>query len=271
VIYERCRSKVRDIGKTKYWHRGVYFYPAGLFSRPSSPSNPNVAGMLNRQDLTAVAGHFSFGIHRYVAQPCTYVTVLRDPVSRILSLYDELRAQNRLASKLEEFIVTPPLPEMENDQTRRIAGLDATDPEDHERMLEEAKRNLRIHFAVVGVTERMDETLCLMHRFFRWDQFDFYYPRNVTIKRTEKESVLPQLKQLIADRNNLDVQLHQYAERMLEESIADAGPDFHSEIKKYKESIKILVEQADVDSMEGLDRKQVHQFVLDMINKGKTR
>lgn len=189
----------------------------------------------------------------------------------MLSLFDELVAQDRIHTTLEDFVMNPPFPAMENDQTRRIAGLAQADQKDGPQMLEEAKRNLRTHFAVVGLTERIDETLCLMHRFFGWKEFDFYYPRNVTLRRTESQSVQPHLKQLIAERNSLDIQLHEFAKEMLDEAIANADPDFHSELKKYKDSIKSFVEQTSLDSIESMERKKVHQFVLEMINKGKTR
>jgi hypothetical protein len=270
VLYQQCRSKIRDTHKTRYWHRGVYFYPAGLFST-SAPLNPDVTTMLTRSDLTAVAGHFYFGIHRHLMQPSLYVTVLRNPVSRILSLYDELKAQKRVSTRLEEFVISPPFQGIDNDQTRRIAGFDPSVQEDGSRMLEAAKINLKTHFGVVGLTERIDEALCLMHHVFGWQKYKHYYPRNITLNRTPADSVSPDLKQRIAEQNSLDVQLYHFAGEILDEAVRKRGADFQAELAKYKQSIKDLIEEADLKSMDTAERKQVHQLVLDMIHRGNTR
>ena len=270
VIYQQCGSSIRDHDRIKYWHRGVYFYPAGLFRRPSF-RNPDVVKMLNRGDLTAVVGHFVFGIHKHVNKPFRYVTVLRSPVSRLLSLHDELKAQNRIRTTFEKFILAPPFRTMENDQTRRISGLQPVKQADGELMLESAKKNLETHFGVVGITERMNETLCLIHRTFSWNRYYPYYPKNVTWKRTNPDSISSDLMQLIADRNSLDFRLYRFAEQLLEKAIRAEGPEFQHDLKQYNESIQNLVNQTDIESIDSMDSKKVHQIVLDMINKGKIR
>jgi hypothetical protein len=41
-----------------------------------------------QKKIKCIAGHFAFGIHRfYTARPCTYITLLRDPVERVISHY----------------------------------------------------------------------------------------------------------------------------------------------------------------------------------------
>jgi hypothetical protein len=245
----------------------VYFYPAGLFSRPSAPSKPDVAKMLEREDLRAVVGHFAFGIHSHVALPCVYITALRNPVSRILSLYDELAAQKRIQMSFEEFVRIPPFPELENDQTRRIAG----EQIDGESMLELAKKNLMTRFAIAGITERMDETLCLLHRIFGWTKQVPYYPKNVTLHRTERATVSSDVIQLLTDRNSLDLRLYQFAEGLLNRGIREQGPDFGLQLAQYRQSVKSLIEQTEMNSMTNMESKKTHQIVLEMMNRGKTR
>jgi hypothetical protein len=268
VIYQQCHSASREHKRSKYWHRGVYFYPAGLFSRPSAPSNPEVAGMLSRSDLRAVVGHFSFGIHQHVPAPSLYVTALRNPVSRILSLYDELRLQKHIEMPLDQFVLNPPY-NIHNDQTRRIAGL--VESEEEEGIFQIAMKNLKSHFAVVGLTEKMDETICLMKQSFGWQRHHLYYPKNVTIDRTDRRAISSELIQVIVERNDLDIRLYTWAGQFLEQVVEEQGADFQSELESYKDSIKKFVEQAKEDSMDSMESKKVHQVVLEMIQAQKLR
>jgi hypothetical protein len=265
VIYQQCSTKTSGGEKTKYWHRGVYFYPAGLFSRPSSPSNPEVGRMLKRPDLRAVVGHFSFGIHQHVTVPSVYVTVMRDPVSRILSLYDELKRQKRIDMTLDNFVLKAPFPDTENDQARRIAGTGG------EQMLEIAIRNLTQHFAVVGITEQMDETLFLMHHTFGWSNTLVSYPKNVSFHRTDPNSVADDIRRLIVERNSLDVALYRIAQENFKKTIHKQGPEFQAGLANYKASVKSFIDQANIDALSNADSKKVHEIVLDIINEGKSR
>jgi hypothetical protein len=80
-----------------------------------------------------------FGLHKLIDRPTTYATMLRYPLERVTSSYWHLKTwrghfNNRLAPKdagftldskasLDEFIHKYRLRELDNDQTRRIAGV----------------------------------------------------------------------------------------------------------------------------------------------------
>ena len=44
-----------------------------------------------KRPLAMVFGHFRYGIHESLTQPSRYITVLRDPIDRVASLYDMYR------------------------------------------------------------------------------------------------------------------------------------------------------------------------------------
>ncbi len=168
-----------------YLQAGVYYYPKG-FLDPSQASLPEtITRVLYRPDLRAVVGHFCFGIHEYIRKPAAYVTVLRNPVERVVSYFHHFQHwrssdQPYLGDmSLEDTLLSGKYDELYNGQTRRIAGLGLDDDRHSPAVLDVAKENLRKHFAVVGVTERFDETILLISRTFRWKKRLRYLPRLV--------------------------------------------------------------------------------------------
>ncbi len=119
-VFNQCRAEDgRDEGLL---NAGVLFLPFGFFKEPDLAISENIQNLLRRTDLRAVIGHFWYGIHKYVERPATYITLLRNPAERIVSLYHYLKLEGRMS--IEEFVATPSFKEMDNDQTRRIAGVD---------------------------------------------------------------------------------------------------------------------------------------------------
>jgi Sulfotransferase family len=183
-----------------------------------------------RAAFDLLSGHVYFGIHEHVPRACTYITMLRHPVERIVSLYHYVkRSPGHYLYKygfadrrdVEDFVHRPITVEIDNWQTRLlnpepdsflpIGGVD-------ERMLEIAKTNLREHFAVVGVTERFDETLSVLSRKFGWADVS-YERRNVTENRQTLADLPESTVAAILDANRFDAQLHETARSLLEEQI----------------------------------------------------
>ncbi len=180
-IQSQCASGERYKGEPdpeypgKYMlHDGVYYYWRGFFKPPDLEVTPDVQRVLARDDLRAVVGPFWFGFHPYLSGPWKYATMLRDPVERTVSLYAHLVEHEfpqplpYNGMSLHEFATNPPFREVDNDQTRRIAGEEPPLGGCTPAMLERAKQNLRRRFRVVGITERFDETLMLLKHAFGW-------------------------------------------------------------------------------------------------------
>jgi hypothetical protein len=212
---------------------GVLFIPYGFFKEAGLQVPDYILPQLGRDDLRAVVGHFWFGLHQHVRRPWTYVTLLRDPVERVVSLYHYLRLDERMT--LDEFAASPPFREADNDQVRRIAGADPEIGGCTRAMLEAAKQNLRRHFAVVGVTERFDETLVLLNRRLGWTKEVASYPRNVNPARRPADSLPPATIDALRARNALDAELHRFAGEWMDEAIAAEGPAFHDDLARYRE------------------------------------
>lgn len=199
---------------------GVAYLTYGFFKERPLEVPGHALPLLQRPDLRAVIGHFWYGLHEHVARPAVYVTALRNPVERMVSLYCYARLQDTIS--LDEFVATPPFREVDNDQTRRLAGADpeigACTPE----MLAAAKENLR-RFAVVGTIERLDDTLALLRRRFGWRSPFVSEPRNVNPDRPLLSALPPATVAAIRARNELDWELWRYASELMDEELKRAS------------------------------------------------
>jgi hypothetical protein len=132
-----------------------------------------------KERLRVVKGHMLFGWHELLPQPCAYITLLREPVSRVLSLYgytlqteghylrDEILSRNM---DVKDYISSGLTVWVDNGQTCMLSGAGESvgfGKCSHD-MLETAKRNIETHFAVVGLSECFNEALILLRRLFGW-------------------------------------------------------------------------------------------------------
>ncbi len=87
-----------------------------------------------RRAARAVTGHLHYGVHRHMPQQCEYITMLREPVARVVSMYRFILDNPRnwlhdevvgSAMALEEFVRRGADPTVDNQQTRLIAGVGA--------------------------------------------------------------------------------------------------------------------------------------------------
>src|SRR6185436_7498297 len=122
-----------------------------------------------RAKLDLIKGHFPYGIHEHLPRPCEYITMLRDPVERMIShYYYVLRTRGHYLHELvttkgiglKDYAVGGLSEELDNGQVRLISGCGRRPPYGacSREFLELAKQNLRERFALVGLAERFDET-----------------------------------------------------------------------------------------------------------------
>ena len=170
----------------------------------------------NRFDC--VIGHFSFGFHQQFSGRHTYITFLRSPVSRVVSLFDHIKnvpqhpLHEIVASKgmdIHSFATSDLTSEIDNDQVRRISGSDAEVLADSD--LARAVENLEHSFSFVGICEEYDRSLVLLSRQFPgWDIR--YVVKNVSRKEpVSSQQAYDKTLDQIRSRNSLDSELYKYA------------------------------------------------------------
>src|SRR5262249_40471330 len=128
------------------------------------------------------------------------------------------RTMKRLS--LDEYIRLTPYA---NVQTKLLSGQDPgydfLSGECTSATLETAKRNLDKYFALVGLTERFDETLALAKLLLGW-KVQQYGSLNVTKQRPAKDDVPAEIRQVIAERYSYDMELYSYAAARFETAVA---------------------------------------------------
>jgi hypothetical protein len=188
--------------------------------------------------LRVVMGHFYFGAHTFLSQPSAYITFLRDPIDRVISEYYFVRRSpahhfhdSARRISLEEFVKYC----SDNNQTRQLAGRCGVPSlgTDSSEMLNTAKKNLAEYFSVVGVTEEFDSSLILISRLMGW-RHPFYVRKNVTRHHPGKEQLRPETLRVVQAYNELDLELHSYARKLLHEQIRQCGPSFERELRWFK-------------------------------------
>jgi hypothetical protein len=216
-----------------------------------------------RRRIRLLKGHMPYGLHKYLSVPATYLTMLRDPVDRVISqyyftlrmpgisLYEEITSKHM---SLADFALKRASLGVVNDQTILLSGVEkvntallsgvempsfaGNEEVASEDTLRIAIQNLENHFAVVGLSERFDESVLLLKREFGWKNI-FYVKRNVTKDRPTKQQVPREVIELIEKQNFLDVQLYEYARQRFEEAIKEQGRNFESELRSFQRKNKL--------------------------------
>jgi hypothetical protein len=174
-----------------------------------------------RRRYRVVRGHVQYGIHEFLPQGASYITILREPVARLLSSYFFIlrrplhplhRELRKKKLSVDRFIALTP--HRQNLQCRFIAGIGKTGVCDRST-LEKAKENLSRSFRVVGISERFQESLLLMAAKFGW-HLDHYENRKVARNRSAVEA---EATDLIREHNSLDLELYEFGKKLFEEDL----------------------------------------------------
>ena len=174
-----------------------------------------------RRNLQAVRGHFIYGVHDCLPQGGTYITILRDPVKRVLSSFQFIQRRplhplhRKLKTKgvgVKEFLEITA--NRQNLQTKMLAGVSYTGPCD-ESTFAQARENMEKTFRVVGISERFQESLLLIATSFGW-KIPYYENRKVSKTRA---AVDPSVLEQIREMNPYDIALYEYGMSRLDEDL----------------------------------------------------
>lgn len=84
-IPKNAGTSLRKIVERFYSKENIYF----IYTRASGFHDLEDLYALSDAEMVKIRifmGHVSFGLHKIIPKPCTYVTILRNPIDRIVSL-----------------------------------------------------------------------------------------------------------------------------------------------------------------------------------------
>jgi len=198
-----------------------------------------------------IIGHFGYRLYRILPKQPVYMTMLRDPVEQVISVYEysQLRStqdQNR------NLFSTKSLDELLNDsheilrftniQTRQIAAdmneelfkeickktsygnasysqislSELYNNTYEDKFIKIAKQHLS-EFAFFGLVERYEESLFLLSYTFGWRPIRNITKKNASINRLQYKDLSKQIMNLILECTTLDRELYFYAKQLFED------------------------------------------------------
>jgi hypothetical protein len=193
-----------------------------------------------------IQGHQFFGLHKSLPQTSVYITLLREPVKRILSNYywalerpnfpyhDTIKKVNM---SFETFMHHKLAATMDNGMTRFISGYDLDQVpygQCKKDILKKAKENIKKHFLAVGLTEYFDESLILFKRLFGWEKLPHYKKYNVNRNKSRKNGVTDSVYHSIRRYIDLDLELYRYIKNRFIIQISKLGENFFEEVQRFK-------------------------------------
>jgi hypothetical protein len=182
-------------------------------------------GARTQARVSAIIGHFWFGLHEHIDRPARYLTFLRDPVDRVVSLH-AFAVRYGLRADLRQYVEDGRDAQIDNGQTRRLCGrlperdirFDPCDADVLARAMQHLHR-----LTVVGLTERFDESVLLAARTLGW-RFPAHDVHNVTRRRPRLDEIPADVRARIEEHNRFDAALYEEGRRMFEERLAAADP-----------------------------------------------
>lgn len=200
-------------------------------------------------------GHMDFGVHDIIDKECKYVTILRDPVERVISHYYYVKRQTKhhlhnqafkennfsLAQYVEHGLST----ELNNGQIRILIGAGGFHENSYTKykvpfgkcepwMLEEAKLNIEKHFLFCGLQEYFDESLILMKKELPLKWNIGYVSQNITQRRKKVSELDSKTLKIIRDANALDIELYDWVKAIFLSKVNKEGPYIEKEFQKLK-------------------------------------
>lgn len=181
-----------------------------------------------------IRGHYDYGIHRFLPRRPYYVTMLRDPVPRILSLYRYIRRvpSHRLHDEIiggtrgvRDLLDHPLAPRRFNDrQVHQLAGTLNSRMEclSSDETLARAKAHLQ-EVAFFGLAERFDDSLRLLYRTFGWEPLEAYRSLNVSPPVSSRSVADETDRMHVARHNQLDIELYRFAQELFDKRVSDSS------------------------------------------------
>ncbi|KAN0034022.1 hypothetical protein ACTFIV_000502 [Dictyostelium citrinum] len=215
--------------------------------------HPSYSELESTMTKDSIFGHIRYGLHFYFQEndptrvpenpyglnKYSYMTMLREPVDRVISNYYYHR-QNRkdpfhdlaMNNNLTEWIKVAAAGN--NEQARMICGMGWEDF-GNQTIYDMALHHLKYTFKFVGITEHFTESLVLLSHYSGFQNIR-YSKINTGRQRVSVDKIPDDLRKEIEDRNWIDVALYKMALDIYNKQIDQIGREFfEQEVAAYKD------------------------------------
>jgi Galactose-3-O-sulfotransferase len=198
-----------------------------------------------KKSIDILKGHMAFGHHTSFLNPenVSYFTMLRDPISRIISNYYYIlklkthHTHQKLIDNnysLKEYVESGVIANTENMQVRLLSNkIDTPHGDCTPEMFSIAKENIENYFPIVGINEYFDETLLLLKEHYNW-RTPYYARDNITGHGVKVKDLDIETIKTIKSYNALDIELYNWAKKRLEKQIVEKGISFEKRLISFR-------------------------------------
>jgi hypothetical protein len=226
----------KTAGTTFYYFLERHFSDSEVWPIDAGPFEHQISdGSLKDIDrYKLLRSHYDYTIYRFLNRKPIYITMLRDPIERVISIYKHLYRgiENPVLKELveqqlslEELVRHPKARGVVEDrQVKQLAGviqgraLDRSIKLSKQATLEIALMRLD-EFAFFGLVERMDESIRLLCYTFEWPFPESYDSHNIAPSPSRREDLTATEIKAIESVNQLDLALYKHAVRLFNERI----------------------------------------------------
>lgn len=196
-----------------------------------------------RRRVDLLFGHLSYGWHELLApRQARYFTIVREPVSRVVSHYNYVRAHEKhylhspvMEGKMSvaDYVESGVTTEVNDGQVRQISGVEDIVQaaygrsgvgygSDHASLLYRALGNVKSHFLLVGLLERFDESMRLLQRLTGL-RIGSYRPKNATRSPTAVTALSAAEVEIVRRFNREDCELYRRCRESFEIQCRELG------------------------------------------------
>jgi len=209
--------------------------------------------------LRYVSGHIPFGVHRLFGSDAKYLTLIREPVDRVISTFFWFRAGRPFCRdgkplSFEEYLEAGDV-YLNNYQVRVLSDApefnDVTCPSGvreltfgapvERRHLEQAKRNIENHFLVAAPLEELVETALLLRRMYDWPTRRLHNEyKNHNQNRPHAQELSSKLREIIERNNAYDLELYRWVKHRFAAQRALFEPQLSRDLVRFRRTNAII-------------------------------
>ncbi len=183
-----------------------------------------------------ITGHCCYGVHKFIPQQSTYITMVRDPIERVISHYYFVRSDPNISPKYYEKLRKMSLKEYvqdnikgNNHQTRALSGKEGICTKE---TFELAKENIKKYYSVIGLLEDYDKTILLLNKEFGWKNL-FYVKDNETKERPLRSCISKDTLECIEENNKFDIEIYRFGKSLFDLKVSQQDASFDKDLKVF--------------------------------------